>query len=157
MRKARIKILEDSQGRLERACGGNAILMRCVLSLERNIGREDEFRVSGGSEFQSRGPMTQKALLPSDRNIHPIRRECSSKSEVRRFPVFAHSGQSYQALNFPLSGYEQVVIYFAGVFVAVTIGIALGVFSGLLLLSMVVCCQRKSGTGKCFGYVHIHL
>ena len=36
------------------------------MSLERNIGREDEFRVSGGSEFQSRGPMTEKALLPSD-------------------------------------------------------------------------------------------
>ena len=30
------------------------------------ICREDEFRVSGGSEFQSRGPMTEKALLPSD-------------------------------------------------------------------------------------------
>ena len=41
-------------------------MKRCVLSLERNIGREDEFRVSGGSEFQSRGPMTEKALLPSD-------------------------------------------------------------------------------------------
>ena len=39
--------------------------MMC-LSLERNIGREDEFRVSGGSEFQSRGPMTEKALLPCD-------------------------------------------------------------------------------------------
>ena len=33
-------------------------MKRCVLSLERNIGREDEFRVSGGSEFQRRGPMT---------------------------------------------------------------------------------------------------
>ena len=41
-------------------------MKRCVLSLERNIGREDEFRVLGGSEFQSRGPMTEKALLPSD-------------------------------------------------------------------------------------------
>lgn len=30
-----------------------------------------------------------------------------------------------------------------GVFMAVTIGIALGVFSGLLLLSVVICCQRK--------------
>ena len=35
------------------------------MSLERNIGKEDEFRVSGGSEFQRRG-MTEKALLPSD-------------------------------------------------------------------------------------------
>ena len=41
-------------------------MKRCVLSLERDIGREDEFRVSGGSEFQGRGPMTEKALLPSD-------------------------------------------------------------------------------------------
>ena len=41
-------------------------MKRCVLSPERNIGREDEFRVSGGSEFQSRGPMTEKALLPND-------------------------------------------------------------------------------------------
>ena len=67
MRIARIKIRVDSQGRWEGAYGGNsgkAILKRCVLSLERNIGKEDEFRVSGGSEFQSRGPMTEKALLP---------------------------------------------------------------------------------------------
>ena len=41
-------------------------MKRCVLSLERNIGKEDEFRVSGGIEFQSRGPMSEKALLPSD-------------------------------------------------------------------------------------------
>ena len=31
-----------------------------------NIGKKDEFRVSGGSEFHSREPMTEKALLPSD-------------------------------------------------------------------------------------------
>ena len=41
-------------------------MKRCVLSLERKVGKEFEFRVSGGSEFQSRGPMTEKALLPSD-------------------------------------------------------------------------------------------
>ena len=35
---------------------------RCVLSLERKIGKEEEFRVSWGSEFHSRGPMTEKAL-----------------------------------------------------------------------------------------------
>ena len=40
-----------------KSLGRNAILKRCVLSLERNIGKEDEFRISGGSEFQSRGPM----------------------------------------------------------------------------------------------------
>ena len=39
-------------------------MKRRVLSLERNIDKEDEFRVSGGSEFQSRLPMTEKALLP---------------------------------------------------------------------------------------------
>ena len=49
-----------------KSLGRERNLKRCVLSLERNIGREDEFRVSGGSEFQSRGPMTEKALFPSD-------------------------------------------------------------------------------------------
>ena len=38
-------------------------MKRYVLSLERNMGKEGQFRVSGGSEFQSRGPMTEKALL----------------------------------------------------------------------------------------------
>ena len=41
-------------------------MKRCVLSLERNIGKAGEFRVSGGSEFQSRRPMTEKAFLPCD-------------------------------------------------------------------------------------------
>ena len=50
MRIARFKIQVDSQERSERA-QGNAILKRCVLSLERNMCREDEFRVSGGSEL----------------------------------------------------------------------------------------------------------
>ena len=55
--------------------GGNAILKRPVLSLVRNIGREDEFRASGGSEFQSRGPMTEKALnLLSDDRIYGMER-----------------------------------------------------------------------------------
>ena len=36
------------------------------MSLKRNTGREDEFRVSVGSEFQSPGPMTEKTVLPSD-------------------------------------------------------------------------------------------
>ena len=39
---------------------------KSVLSLGWIIGEEDEFRVSGGSEFQSHGLMTEKALLPSD-------------------------------------------------------------------------------------------
>ena len=63
--------------------GRNAILKRCVLSLERNIGREDEFRVSGGSEFQSRGPMTEKALLPSDMIEHMEWKLRTSESEDR--------------------------------------------------------------------------
>ena len=60
-------------------------MKRCVLSLERNIGREDEFRVSGGSEFQRRGPMTEKALLPSDDRTYGmgknkrIRRSCRNR------------------------------------------------------------------------------
>ena len=54
-------------------------MKRCVLGLERNIGREDEFRVSGGSEFQSRGPMTEKALLPSDDQTYGM--EGTSESE----------------------------------------------------------------------------
>ena len=79
MRRARIKIRVDSQGRWERAQGGNAI---CVLSLERNIGREDEFRVSGGSEFQSRGPMAEKALLPSDNLTYGMERTRESENRV---------------------------------------------------------------------------
>ena len=62
-----------------RSLGRDAILKRCVLSLEQNIGKEDEFRVSGGSEFQSRGPMTKKALLPSDDRTYGM--ETTSESE----------------------------------------------------------------------------
>ena len=55
---------------------------RCVLSLERNIGGEDEFQVSGGSEFQSRGPMTEKALLPSDDLPYGMERTSESEDRV---------------------------------------------------------------------------
>ena len=58
-------------------------MKRCVLSLERNIGREDEFRVSGGSEFQSRGPMTEKALLPSDDLTYGMERTSESEESRR--------------------------------------------------------------------------
>ena len=44
------------------------------LRLEQNIGKEDEFRVSGGSEFQSRGPMTEEALLPIDDRTYGMER-----------------------------------------------------------------------------------
>ena len=57
-------------------------MKRCVLSLERNIGREDEFRVSGGSEFQSRGPMPEKALLPSDDRTYVMERTSESEDRV---------------------------------------------------------------------------
>ena len=57
-------------------------MKRCVLSLERNIGREDEFRVSRGSEFQSRGPMTEKALLPSDDLTYGMERTSESEDRV---------------------------------------------------------------------------
>ena len=57
----------------------------------RKVGKEFEFRVSGstqedGSEFQSRGPMTEKALLPSDdltygmdRTSKSARRSCRNR------------------------------------------------------------------------------
>ena len=49
-----------------KSLGGNAILKRYVLSLERNIGKENELLVSGGSKFQNHGLITEKALLPSE-------------------------------------------------------------------------------------------
>ena len=49
--------------------------------MKRNIGREYEFRVSGGSEFQSRGPMTEKAVLSSDDRTYGM--EGTSESEDR--------------------------------------------------------------------------
>ena len=57
-------------------------MKRCILSLERNIGKEDEFRVSGGSEFQSRRPMTEKALLPSDDLTYGMERTSESEDLV---------------------------------------------------------------------------
>ena len=44
------------------------------MSLEENIGKEDDFRVSGGRDFQSRGPMTEKDLLPSDDHTYGMER-----------------------------------------------------------------------------------
>ena len=45
-------------------------MKRCVSSFERNNDRDDELRVSGGKEFQSRGAMTEKSLLPIDVPIY---------------------------------------------------------------------------------------
>ena len=55
-------------------------MKRCVLSLERNIGREDEFRVSGGSEFQSHGPMTSP--FASDDLTYGMERTSESEDRV---------------------------------------------------------------------------
>ena len=53
------------------------------MSLERNIGREDKFQASGGSEFQSRGLMTEKAfLLPSDDLTYGMDRTSESEDRV---------------------------------------------------------------------------
>ena len=53
------------------------------MSLERNIGEEDQFRVSGGSEFQSREPvMTENALLSSDDRSSRMERSSESKDLV---------------------------------------------------------------------------
>ena len=57
-------------------------MKRCVLSLERNIGKEDEFWVSGGREFQSRGPMIEKALLPSDDPTNRMKKTSESEENV---------------------------------------------------------------------------
>ena len=83
MRIARIKIRVQSR-EMGKSLGGNAILKRCVLSLERRVGREFEFRVSGGSEFQSRGPMTEKALLPSDDLTYGMERTSESEDLVEK-------------------------------------------------------------------------
>ena len=57
-------------------------MKRCVLSLERNIGKGDEFRVLGGSEFKSRGPITEKALLPSYDRTYGMDRTSESEDRV---------------------------------------------------------------------------
>ena len=77
MRIARIKFRVESPGRWERAWGGNTILKRCVLHRERKTGEEFEFRV-----FQSRGPMTENALLPSDDLTYEMKRTSESEDLV---------------------------------------------------------------------------
>ena len=59
-----------------------SIYTTCVLSLEPDIGREDEFWVSGGSEFQSRGQLTEKALLLSDNRTYGMERTSESEDLV---------------------------------------------------------------------------
>ena len=67
---------------LSKLIGGNAIMKRCVQSLERDIGKDDEFWESGGSEFQSRGPMTEETLLPSDDRTYGMERSNESEDLV---------------------------------------------------------------------------
>ena len=50
--------------------------------MEWNIGKEDEFQVSGGNEFQSHGPMTEKALLPSNDRTYGMERTSESEDRV---------------------------------------------------------------------------
>ena len=57
-------------------------MKRCVLNLERKTGREFEFRVSEGSEFQSRGPMTEKARLPSDDLTYGMEKKTSESEDL---------------------------------------------------------------------------
>ena len=51
-------------------------MKRCVLSLEQNSGREDEFRVSGGIDDR------EKALLPSDDLTYGMDRTSESEDRV---------------------------------------------------------------------------
>ena len=55
---------------------------RCFSNLKRNIGKEDKFRVSGGSDFQSPGPRTEKALLSSDDLTYGMERTSESEDLV---------------------------------------------------------------------------
>ena len=57
-------------------------MKRCVLSLEWNIGKENKFWVSEGSQFQCHGPMTEKALLPSVDQIYGMERMSESEHLV---------------------------------------------------------------------------
>ena len=52
------------------------------MSLEQNIGKEDYFWVTGVREFQSRGPMTEKTLLPSDDLTYGMERTSESEDLV---------------------------------------------------------------------------
>ena len=63
--------------------GRIAILKRCVYaSLETNIGRDDEFQVSKGMEFQSMHvQMNEKVLWPRDVQITITEMERRSESD----------------------------------------------------------------------------
>ena len=82
-------------------------MKRCVLNLERKVGKEFEFRVTGWSEFQSRGPMTERAFLPSDDLTYGMDRTSENKiyeiTQVRNHSdvvsVTRHSNQVFIPRN----------------------------------------------------------
>ena len=55
------------------------------------------FRVSGGSEFQSRGPMTEKAFLPSDDLTYGMER--TSDLGVLTWTQFLENHSDYHELK----------------------------------------------------------
>ena len=63
---------------------GKANLKRWVLSFERNVETDNELRVSGRKKFQSRGAMTEKALLPRDVRTYEMDRTDESDDLVDR-------------------------------------------------------------------------
>ena len=84
VRISRIKIKVDNQWSWERVYGGNANLKECVLSLERNIGREDEFRVSCRREW-IRESWNNDSESPSAKCI-----QCSICMELRGYPSLVY-------------------------------------------------------------------
>ena len=49
-----------------------------MFELGTGLGEKDEFAVSG-REFQSRGPMKEKALLPNDDRTYSYGRSCRNR------------------------------------------------------------------------------
>ena len=76
------------------------------MSLERNIDEEDEFRVSGGSEFQIRGPMTEKALLPSDDRTYGMERNGRNKCTMYKI-TYVQCSICRAVWGSTLSGFSQ--------------------------------------------------
>ena len=83
-------------------------MKRCVLSLERKTGEEFEFRISGGSEFQSRGPMKENVLLPSDDLTYGMERTIESGQSN----CFSNLTQIHVVLVSDLIGTSKLYGYF---------------------------------------------
>ena len=54
------------------------------LCFERNVEKHNELRLSGGSEFQILGAMTEKALLPRDVRTYGMDRTDESDDVLYR-------------------------------------------------------------------------